>query len=116
MVLINPNNEGAVQSYSAAFRLKLGTTNTRVKVCSPAFKRNPALAGPYWRHSRARKFLKVSAIRRCPKVLTHSYVCGHIRGNFANLRIVVLAKLGQHTKVFKSTGVARGFASGGDVA
>ena len=48
--LFNPNKEGVVQSNSAAFRLKLGTTNTRaqfVEVCSTAFKRNPALAGPY---------------------------------------------------------------------
>ena len=45
-----------MQSNSAAFRLKLGTTNTHAEVCSAAFKRNPALAGRYWRHNRAAIF------------------------------------------------------------
>ena len=60
-----------MQPNSAAFRLKLGTTNTRVEVCSTAFMRNPALAGPYWRYYRATNYRHYHGLIHCDLLFTH---------------------------------------------
>ena len=60
-LLVNPDTKGrcAVKQRRVPAKARYYKHARKfVEVCSTAFKRNPALAGPYWSHNRAANFLK----------------------------------------------------------